>query len=117
MLEGDFNYTGAVITWLKDQVGLIAHARDTAPMAENANPEDRACFVLAFTGLGFPYWDSGATDLLTGATRTTGRNEIVKACVECIAYRIEDLLEHIEQEYGRPLSRPRVDGGPRQTHT
>lgn len=112
VLEGNLNYTGAVITWLKDQVGLIAHARDTGPMAENANPEDRAYFVPAFTGLGSPYWDSGATGLLTGVTRTTGRNEIVKACVECIAYQITDLLERIEQEYGRTLFQLRVDGGP-----
>lgn len=112
VLEGNLNYTGAVITWLKDQVGLIAHAQDTGPMAENANPEDRAYFVPAFTGLGSPYWDSGATGLLTGVTRTTGRNEIVKACVECIAYQITDLLERIEQEYGRTLSQLRVDGGP-----
>ena len=112
VFEGNLNYTGAVISWLKDQVGLISSAAETGPLAESANPDDRAYFVPAFTGLGSPYWDSAATGLLTGVTRTTGRNEIVKACVECIAYQITDLLALMRQEYGEKLCQLRVDGGP-----
>lgn len=81
-------------------------------LAENANPDDRAYFVPAFTGLGSPYWDSAATGLPTGVTRITGRNEIVKACVECIAYQITDMLALMRQEYGEELRQLRVDGGP-----
>lgn len=112
VFEGNLNYTGAVISWLKDNVGLISHARDTGPMASIANPEDRCYFVPAFTGLGSPYWDSKATGLLTGVTRTTGRNEIIKACVECIAYQIADLFFLMKEEYGDEMSVLKVDGGP-----
>ena len=112
VLEGNLNYTGAVISWLKDNVGLISHARDTGPMAAIANPDDRCYFVPAFTGLGSPYWDSKATGLLTGVTRTTGRNEIIKACVECIAYQIADLVFLMKEGFGSKLSTLKVDGGP-----
>lgn len=112
VFEGNLNYTGAVISWLKDQVGLISGAGETATLAGKANPEDRAYFVPAFTGLGSPYWDSAATGMLTGVTRTTGRNEIVKACVECIAYQIADLLELMQRDYKDQLHQLRVDGGP-----
>lgn len=114
VLEGNLNYTGAVISWLKDEVGLILSASDTARLAAEANPADRAYFVPAFTGLGAPYWDVKATGLLTGITRTTGRKEIVKACLECIAYQITDLVELMRQEIGQPLQELRVDGGPTQ---
>lgn len=112
VLEGNLNYTGAVISWLKDQVHLIEGAGETGPLAEKANPEDTAYFVPAFTGLGAPYWDSDATGMLTGITRTTGKNEIVKACVECIAYQITDLVDLMRKETGNDVSELHVDGGP-----
>ena len=112
VFEGNLNYTGAVISWLKDRVGLIQSPGETAELCRRADPQDKAYFVPAFTGLGSPYWDSAATGLLTGVTRTTGRAEIVKACVECIAYQITDLLELMRQEYGGKLETLRVDGGP-----
>lgn len=112
VFEGDLNYTGAVISWLKDQVGMIEHAKETGPMAEEANPSDKTYFVPAFTGLGAPYWDSEATGMFTGITRTTGRKEMVKACVECIGYQITDLVELMREETGRKVEELRVDGGP-----
>ncbi|MCC6094859.1 MAG: glycerol kinase GlpK, partial [Eubacterium sp.] len=112
VLEGNLNYTGASITWLKDQVGLIASAKETEQLSREANPEDRAYFVPAFTGLGAPYWDPDATGLLTGITRTTGRKEIVKACVESIAYQITDLIAIMRRETGDPIPVLHVDGGP-----
>lgn len=110
--EGNLNYTGAVITWLKDNVRLIASASETGPLAEAANVEDRTYFVPALSGLGAPYWDPDATGLFTGITRITGRNEIVKACVESIAYQITDLIRLMRQETGEPIVRLHVDGGP-----
>ena len=112
VFEGNLNYTGAVITWLKDQAGLISSAAETEALARLADSGDRAYFVPAFTGLGSPYWDSAATGLLTGVTRTTGKNEIVKACLECIAYQITDLLEIMKREYGGEMRALRADGGP-----
>lgn len=116
VLEGNLNYTGAVITWLKKNAGLLTSDGESESLARMANPADRTYFVPAFTGLGAPYWDSDATGLLTGITRTTGRAEIVKACVECIAYQITDLLERMAQDAGLPLTELRVDGGPTANH-
>lgn len=112
VLEGNLNYTGAVITWLKEDVSLIASASESEQLARQANPMDKTYFVPAFTGLGAPYWDSEATGLLTGITRTTGRAELVKAGLECIAYQITDLTLRMAQDAGLPLSELRADGGP-----
>ncbi len=112
VLEGNLNYTGAVISWLKDNAELIASAKETGDLAKAANPLDRSYFVPAFTGLGAPYWDSEATGMLTGITRTTGKKEIVKACVECIGYQITDLVQLMRKETGRKVEELRADGGP-----
>lgn len=112
VLEGNLNYTGAVITWLKRDVGLLDSDADSERLALLANPGDRTYFVPAFTGLGAPYWDSEATGLLTGVTRTTGKAEIVRACLDCIAYQITDLLECMRRDAALPLTELRVDGGP-----
>ncbi len=112
VLEGNLNYTGAVISWLKDNAELIGSAKETENLAKEANPADRAYFVPAFTGLGAPYWDSGATGMLTGITRTTGKKEIVKACVESIGYQITDLVRMMRRETQRKVEELRVDGGP-----
>lgn len=112
VLEGNLNYTGAVISWLKKDVMLLVKDAESEELARSANAEDRSYFVPAFTGLGAPYWDSDATGLLTGITRTTGKAEIVKACIECIAYQITDLVECMAQDAGLSLEELRVDGGP-----
>lgn len=112
VLEGNLNYTGAVMTWLKNDVSLLRSDMESDMLARTANPADRSYFVPAFTGLGAPYWDSEVTGLLTGITRTTGKAEIVKACLECIAYQVTDLLYAMEQDAEIPLRTLRVDGGP-----
>lgn len=112
VFEGNLNYTGAVISWLKKDVGLIETDAQATDMALAANPNDKTYFVPAFTGLGAPYWDSEATGLLTGVTRTTGKAEIAKACLECIAYQITDLVELMREESGLEVEQLRVDGGP-----
>lgn len=112
VFEGNLNYTGAVISWLKNDVGLISTDVEATELAYAANPNDRTYFIPAFTGLSAPYWDSAATGLLTGVTRTTGRAEIAKACLECIAYQISDLTDLMRQESGLKVSDLRVDGGP-----
>lgn len=112
VFEGNLNYTGAVMTWLRKDVGLIENDSEATEMAYAANPKDRTYFVPAFSGLGAPYWDSHATGLLTGVSRTTGRNEIAKACLDCIAYQITDLTELMRQDAKVKLDALRVDGGP-----
>lgn len=112
VFEGNLNYTGAVMTWLRKEVGLITTDQEATELARRANPLDRTYFVPAFTGLGAPYWDSRATGLFTGITRTTGRAELAKACLECIAYQITDLLELMGKGSGISVKTLRVDGGP-----
>ena len=112
VLEGNLNYTGAVITWLKKDAALLASDSESELLARMANPADKTYFVPAFTGLGAPYWDSEATGLLTGITRTTGKAELVKAGVECIGYQITDLVRRMAQDAGLLLAELRVDGGP-----
>lgn len=112
VLEGNLNYTGAVVSWMRDQACLIQKDSETEELALSANPEDKCYFVPAFTGLGAPYWDSTATGMFTGITRTTGRAELVKAGLESIGYQITDLLRLMSRCTGMKVSQLRVDGGP-----
>ena len=112
VLEGNINYTGASITWLKDELQLIESPKETEALAKAANPADRSYFVPAFTGLGAPYWDSEARGLFTGITRTTGKKEMVRAVLNSIAYQITDIVLRMRQESGHELPALRVDGGP-----
>lgn len=112
VFEGNLNYTGAIVRWLKNDLGLIERDHQADEWAAEANPEDRTYFVPAFTGLGAPYWDPKATGLFTGITRMTGKKEMAKACIESIAYQITDLIELMRSESGREIPEIRVDGGP-----
>lgn len=112
VLEGNINYTGAVITWLKDDLELISSPAETEALALKANPNDKTYLVPAFTGLGAPYWDSEATGVISGVTRTTKRAEVVRAGLDCIAYQITDVIEAMSEESGIQIGELRVDGGP-----
>ncbi|ROR30692.1 glycerol kinase [Mobilisporobacter senegalensis] len=112
VLEGNINYTGAVIKWLIENVGLIQSARESEELAKAAKKEDKTYLVPGFTGLGAPYWDSNATAHISGMTRTTGKAEIVKAAVESIAYQIGDIVKIMSEESGVTIRELRVDGGP-----
>lgn len=112
VLEGNINYTGAVITWLKDDMGLIASPGETQEMAMEANRNDTTYLVPAFSGLGAPYWQPNAKAMMYGMSRTTGKKEIVKAALESIAYQITDIVELMKAEDGMEVSELCVDGGP-----
>jgi glycerol kinase len=112
VLEGNINYTGAVVSWMKDDARLIYDPSDAEACARRANQADRTYFVPAFTGLGAPYWDDEACAILTGVTRTTGHDEIVKAGLESIAYQIGDVVDAMRADTGLDVSELRVDGGP-----
>ena len=112
VLEGNINYTGAVITWLQKDLGLIASAKETQELAESANPGDTTYLVPAFTGLGAPYWDSKAKAIICGITRTTGKAEMARAALDCIVYQISDVVNVMAEDSGIPVEELRVDGGP-----
>jgi glycerol kinase len=111
-LEGNINYTGAVITWLKDDLKLLASAEESQEMAENSNNDDQSYFVPAFSGLGAPYWNSEATGLFTGITRVTGKAEMVRAALDSIAYQITDIVQLMQKESTIEIKELCVDGGP-----
>lgn len=112
VLEGNINYTGAVISWLKDQLGLIQSAAETSKLASEADAHDQTYVIPAFSGMGAPWWRGDARALITGMSRTTGKKEIVKAACECSAYQINDVIEAMRKDTGLNISRICVDGGP-----
>lgn len=112
VLEGNLNYTGAVITWLKDELNLVHSAKETEEMAGEAVKEDKLYLIPAFSGLGAPYWDSRAMAAIIGMTRTTGKKEVARAGLECIAYQITDIIRAMEEDADIKVKELRVDGGP-----
>lgn len=112
VLEGNINYTGAVISWLKDDVKLITSPGETASLALQANPNDQTYLIPAFSGLGAPYWDSNARAAIMGMSRMTGKNEIVRAALDCIAYQITDVVLAMTESTTTGLDELHVDGGP-----
>ncbi len=112
VLEGNINYTGAVITWLKDEVGILQSAGESEELAFAASQEDSTYIVPAFSGLGAPWWKSDAKAMIIGMDRRTGRKELVRAACECIAYQINDLVEAMRADSGVEVKELCVDGGP-----
>lgn len=112
VLEGNINYTGAVISWLKDDLKLISSAGETETLAQAANPKDETYIIPAFSGLGAPWWKNDARAMIYGMSRSTGKNEIVKAACESIAYQIRDVVDAMRKDTGLRIGELCVDGGP-----
>ena len=109
-LEGSVFIAGAVIKWLRDELGIISDAAETEKIAKSLPDNGGVYFVPAFTGLGTPYWDSEARGTLIGLTRDSGRRHIVRAALEGIAYQTNDLLRAMHKDTGS-LTSLKVDGG------
>ena len=112
VLEGNINYTGAVISWLKDKLKMISSPAETEKLAAQADPNDHTYIVPAFSGLGAPWWRDDIYASITGMSRTTGREEIVRAACDCIAYQINDVIEAMRQDSQIQIPQMCVDGGP-----
>ncbi len=110
-LEGSVFVAGAAIQWLRDQLGLVASAAESAAAAAAVPDNAGVYFVPAFVGLGAPYWDPEARGTIVGLTRGAGRNHIIRAAVEAMAYSIRDILETMRKESGLRIRELRVDGG------
>ena len=110
-LEGSVFVGGAVVQWLRDELHLITEASDTEYFAKKVPDSAGVYLVPAFTGLGAPYWDMYARGVLVGLTRGAGRNHIIRAALESIAYQTGDVLHAMERDAGMPLRELRVDGG------
>ena len=110
-LEGSIFVAGAAIQWLRDELQLIDHASETEAIA-NRTPDTAGVYVVpAFTGLGAPYWDQYARGTIVGLTRGSGRNHIIRATLESIAYQTVDVVQAMQADSGLDLSGLRVDGG------
>ena len=110
-LEGSVFVGGAVVQWLRDELHLITESADTEYFARKVRDNGGVYVVPAFTGLGAPYWDMYARGAIFGLTRGTGRNHIIRAALESIAYQTFDVLHAMEEDTGLPLRELRVDGG------
>jgi glycerol kinase len=110
-LEGSVFVAGAVIQWLRDQLGLIEQAPDSESLARSVDDSGGMYLVPAFVGLGAPYWDMYARGLMVGLTRGISRAHIVRAALESIAYQTRDVAETMVRDSGRMLASLRVDGG------
>ena len=110
-LEGSVFMAGALIQWLRDEMGLISSAAESEQLAR-AVPDTAGVHVVpAFTGLGAPYWDAQARGAILGLTRGATRQHVVRAALESLAYQVADLVGAMEADAGVPVSRLNVDGG------
>ena len=110
-LEGSVFIGGAVIQWLRDQMGLLADSAESEKLARSVEDSGEVYLVPAFVGMGAPYWDSEARGTVVGITRGTTRAHFVRAALESIAYQSRDLLVAMEKDFGRKISCIKADGG------
>ena len=109
-LEGSVFIGGAAVQWLRDALQVIRDAADSESCAREVDTHD-VFLVPSFAGLGAPYWDQYSRGAIFGLTRDTGKNHIIKAALESIAFQSRDVLEAMEQDSGITLARLNVDGG------
>ena len=109
--EGSIFMAGAVIQWLRDNLGIIERAADSQALAESVPSSDGVYFVSTFQGLGAPWWENGRRASIHGMTRKTTAAHIVRAALESVAYRVTDVVGAMEREMGLPCKSLRVDGG------
>ena len=110
-LEGSVFIGGAVVQWIRDELGLIRESADSAYFAGKTSDNGGVYIVPAFAGLGAPYWNMRARGTITGLTRGSGRNHIIRAALESIAYQTNDILIAMQKAIGSPLSILKADGG------
>ncbi len=110
-LEGSVFVAGALIQWLRDELGLIRHAADSAELAASVPDSAGVSIVPAFVGLGAPHWDSAARGLICGLTRGSNKAHIVRAALEAVALQNVELLQAMQRDTGSALTELRIDGG------
>ncbi|MFW6204693.1 MAG: glycerol kinase GlpK [Actinomycetota bacterium] len=110
-LEGSIAVTGALVQWLRDNLGLIGSADEIEPLAASVDDNGGAYFVPAFSGLFAPYWRPDARGALVGLTGYVNRGHLARAALEATAYQTREVVEAMNADSGVPLSELRVDGG------
>ena len=102
---------GASVQWLRDALGLVDSAGETATLAASLESNDGVYLVPAFTGLGAPQWNPHARGTLLGMTRATGPAHIARAVLEAVCYQSVELLEAMADDVGEEATMMRIDGG------
>ncbi len=110
-LEGSIAITGALVQWLRDNLGLIQKSSDIEALANTVEDNGGIYFVPAFSGLFAPYWKSDARGVIVGMTRYVNKGHIARAALEATAYQTREVLEAMNKDSGVPLTALKVDGG------
>lgn len=110
-LEGSVFIAGAAVQWLRDSLHIIDQSKDSEYFAAKALGSNEVYVVPAFAGLGAPYWDMYARGAIFGLTRDTGKDHIIKATLESLAYQTKDILNAMQEDAGIKLASLKVDGG------
>ena len=110
-LEGSIAITGALVQWLRDNVGLIATSGDIEALAKTVDDNGGVYFVPAFSGLFAPYWKSDARGVIAGLTRYVNKGHIARAVLEATAWQTREVLDAMNADSGVALTALKVDGG------
>jgi glycerol kinase len=110
-IEGSIFVAGAVVQWLRDQLGIIESSAEIEKLAMEVEDSGGVTFVQAFVGLGAPHWDQYAAGMIIGLSRGTGKAHIARAALEAIALRTMEVVETMAEDSGIPVHELRVDGG------
>ncbi|WP_028456954.1 glycerol kinase GlpK [Chloroflexus sp. Y-396-1] len=110
-LEGSIAITGALVQWLRDNLGLITSSAEVEALANLVEDNGGIYFVPAFSGLFAPYWRSDARGVIVGLTRYVNKGHIARAVLEATAYQTREVLDAMEQDSGVKLTALKVDGG------
>ncbi|MDZ4718546.1 MAG: glycerol kinase GlpK [Roseiflexaceae bacterium] len=110
-LEGSIAIAGALVQWLRDNLGLIEQSADVETLAATVVDNGGIYFVPAFSGLYAPYWRNDARGAIVGMTRYVNRGHIARAALEATAYQTREVLDAMEQDSGVRLTALKVDGG------
>lgn len=110
-MEGSIFIGGAVVQWLRDQLGIIRSSSEIEELATQVENNGGVSFVQGFVGLGAPHWDQYATGAIIGLSRGTGKAHIARAALEAIAFRSMEVIETMARDSGIEVNELRVDGG------
>ncbi|NWQ67051.1 GLPK kinase, partial [Neopipo cinnamomea] len=110
-LEGSVAIAGAVVRWLRDNLGIVKSSQEVEKLAAEVGTSYGVYFVPAFSGLYAPYWEPSARGIICGLTQFTNKNHIAFAALEAVCFQTREILDAMNKDCGIPLSQLQVDGG------
>jgi glycerol kinase len=110
-LEGSIAITGALVQWLRDNLGMITSSAEVEALAKTVDDNGGVYFVPAFSGLFAPYWRSEARGVIAGLTRYVNKGHIARATLEATAWQTREVLDAMNADSGVDLTALKVDGG------